>query len=314
MAIIRKEAYYTSNNGINKIRALIWCDDEAQAIGVVQIAHGVCEHIGRYDEFARSLVKCGFVVCGNDHLGHGKSVPSLAELGFVAEGDHVNMLRDMNTLHRIMAKRYPGVPYIMFGHSMGSFLARIYCAAFPDEIAAAVFCGTTQLPKFAAALENPVDYLLSVMPVQTAEKNIPSDIFAKLSRHALKESDDLAWISKSTENIENWRNDPMCGFPMSGALTRELVAMACKASDAGWAQKLPSDFPVLLISGAKDSVGFFGKAVIEVADALMLAGLDPQVILYPGDRHEILHEDDREKVFSDVRQFLKEVTDGTHGR
>ena len=74
MAIIRKEAYYTSSNGANKVRALIWQDDEKPAAGVIQIAHGVCEHIGRYDDFARFLASNGFIVCGNDHLGHGKTV------------------------------------------------------------------------------------------------------------------------------------------------------------------------------------------------------------------------------------------------
>ena len=108
MSIIRKEAYFTSCNGVNQIRVLIWQDEQKTPVAVVQIAHGVAEHIGRYDEFARFLAAEGFVVCGNDHLGHGRSVLSEELLGMVEYGDHVNMLRDMNTLHRIMAKRFPG--------------------------------------------------------------------------------------------------------------------------------------------------------------------------------------------------------------
>ena len=100
--------------------------------------NGVAEHIGRYDDFARFLASNGFVVCGNDHLGHGKSVEFESELGYVFEGDHANMLRDMNTLHNIMSKRYPDIPYIIFGHSMGSFLARIYTAHFGERLSAAI--------------------------------------------------------------------------------------------------------------------------------------------------------------------------------
>ena len=145
MSVICKEAYYNSSTGKNLIRALIWHDDKETPIGVFQIAHGVCEHIGRYDDFARFLASNGFVVCGNDHLGHGKSVNSLAELGYTTEenGD-VRMVDDMHILTRIMKKRYPELPYFLFGHSMGSFAARIYAADFGEELAGAIFCGTVR--------------------------------------------------------------------------------------------------------------------------------------------------------------------------
>lgn len=105
MAIVRTEAYFNSSNGINKIRTLIWKDDELTPRGVFQIAHGMAEHIGRYDEFAKYIASNGFVVCGNDHLGHGKSVNDVSELGFIAEknGDK-RLVDDMHILTKIMKR------------------------------------------------------------------------------------------------------------------------------------------------------------------------------------------------------------------
>lgn len=309
MAIIRKEAYYSSSNLVDNVRALIWQDDTAAPVGVVQIAHGVCEHIGRYDDFARFLVANGFVVCGNDHLGHGKTA-SEGNLGFVYEGDNVNMVRDMNTLHNIMAKRYPGLPYIIFGHSMGSFLARIYTAAFGDRLSGAVYCGTGQLPLAVLMLEDPVDYLLDKLPENSDAPASVVSVFEKVMGKVLKDSDNLAWISKSHDNLENYRNDPLTGFDLTPSLTKELITLAVKASAPNWASRLPKDLPVLLISGAKDPIGMFGRGVLSVSDALVKEGIEPEVILYPADRHEILNEEDHDKVYSDVLEFLKGIIDG----
>lgn len=311
MAVIRKEAYFTSSNGINKVRTLIWQDDKAAPLGVVQIAHGVCEHIGRYDDFARFLASNGFVVCGNDHLGHGKTAESPEELGFVFDGDNVNMVRDMNTLHNIMAKRHTGLPYIIFGHSMGSFLARIYTAAFGDRLSGAVYCGTGQLPMPILALEDPVDYLMEKLAVNSEVPQSIVSVFEKTTNRFYKGNDNLSWISRSEKNRDAYRNDPLCGFAFTPALTKELVALAVKVSLPDWASKVPSDLPIMLVSGAKDPIGMFGKGVLAVSDALAKTGNEPEVILYPADRHEILNEDDNDKVYSDILRFIKGIVNGT---
>mgnify|MGYP000579784161 FL=1 len=148
MAIIRKEAYFNSSTGKNKIHCMIWQDDAVKPIALFQIAHGMSEHIERYDDFACFLAGHGFIVCGNDHLGHGKSVNSLDDLGYMDDKNgHIRMVDDMHILHHIMHKRYPDLPYFLFGHSMGSFLSRSYAAHFGKELAGAIFCGTGELPR-----------------------------------------------------------------------------------------------------------------------------------------------------------------------
>lgn len=309
MAIVRKEAYFSSSNGVNKIRTLIWQDDEKAPVGVVQIAHGVAEHIGRYDDFARFLADNGFVVCGNDHLGHGKSIESEADLGYVYEGDHANMVRDMNTLHNIMSKRYPDVPYIMFGHSMGSFLARIYTAAFGESLSGAIYCGTGQLPPAVLALRDPAETLMDKFAENSTAPASIANLFGKLTKKMLKGDSEFAWLSRNEKNIADYIADPLCGFPFTSALTKELLILAVKASAPDWASRLPKDLPVLIISGAKDPVGMNGRGVLAVSDALVEAGIEPEVILYPADRHEILNEEDKDKVYGDILKFLKGITD-----
>ncbi len=311
MAVIRKEAYFPSNDGVSNIRTLIWADDTAAPIGVVQIAHGVAEHIGRYDEFARFLAENGFAVCGNDHIAHGKSAADADFLGICDEGDHVNMVKDMNALYNIMSARYNGLPYFLFGHSMGSLLARIYTGAFGNQLAGAIFCGTGQVPAPLVALADPVKNIMSMLPPAPASAGRGVDALLNfLSKKYFKEGDELSWLSRSRENVANYRADPFCGFESSEELTKELVTMAVKVSRPDWASKLPAGLPVMLISGGKDPCGLFGRGVINVADELAKVGIDPEVIIYPGDRHEILNEDDREKVYADVKAFLMRVVNG----
>lgn len=307
MAITKTEAFFNSSTGKNKIHTVVWKDDTQEPVGVVQIAHGVAEHIERYDEFARFLVGNGFVVCGNDHLGHGRSVNTLDELGCIAEKDgDVRMVDDMHILYRIMQKRYPDLPYFLFGHSMGSMLARHYCSVFGYELAGAIFCGTGQLPSAAVLVKDPLDKLVEKFGAGSDKVDIFALQCKLYNKDFADENDDLAWLSRDVENRETYRNDPYCGFQLKIGGFRDLATVLLKVSSADWAYKLPVDLPIMLISGAKDPVGNNGKGVLKVSDALELSGNEPTVILYPGDRHEILHEDDRAIVFDDIKKWLFE--------
>lgn len=307
MEIIRKEAYYNSSTKKNKIRTLIWQSEKVAPIAIVQIAHGLSEHIERYDEFARFLAENGFIVCGNDHLGHGKSVHSIADLGYFAEKNgHFRMIDDMHILYKIMHKRHPNLPYFMFGHSMGSFLARVYSRVFGHTLSGAIYCGTGQLPVAAAALKPPLDKAIDRFGTEVGTGSL-FDIFGRIQSLGFDDGkeDFLAWLSRDKENREKYRDDPLCGKPLKLSGVRDLLALALEASRPNWASKLPLDLPILLISGAKDPVGTKGRGIMAVADALEEVGIEPTVILYPNDRHEILNEEDKDKVFADVLKWLR---------
>ena len=306
MSIIKKEAYFYSSTGVNKIRTLIWHDDDVEPVAVIQIAHGVCEHIDRYDDFARFLASKGYVVCGNDHIGHGKSVESMEDLGFTAEKEgYRRFVDDMHILYSIMHHKYPELPYFLFGHSMGSLCARVYATKFGDELKGLILCGTLDIPASAVVLEEPLKYLCEKLGPETKVSN---SLFDKLNTLGIKDKKtDKDWLSANEENVQAFILDPLCGNDLKLGGIRDLVSLANSACCTTWALRVPYGLPILIISGAKDPVGFNGKGVISVSDSLEEAGLEPKVIMYPGFRHEILNEDNREAVFEDVYSWTKEV-------
>lgn len=308
MAIVRKEAYFNSSTGKNKIRTLIWVDDEIQPKAVFQMAHGVSEHIGRYDDFARFLASNGFVVCGNDHLGHGKSVNSIDDLGYVDEKDgHIRWVDDMHILTNIMKKRYPDLPYFLFGHSMGSFCARVYASLFGNKLAGAIFCGTGELPATMGLLKKPLEKVTEFFGAHSKADAVAEslNVISNLQFRGARTKCD--WLSDNEENVDNYINDPLCGFNFKLGGSRDVALIAMQASAADWAKKVPQNLPIMLISGAKDSIGMNGKGVLAVADNLELAGNEPTVIIYPNDRHEILNEKDHDKIYNDILKWLNKV-------
>ena len=304
MAIIRKDAYFLSSTGINKIHCRIWQDDEKEPKAVFQIAHGVSEYIERYDEFACFLASNGYIVCGNDHLGHGKSVDSFDDLGFTAEEDgDLRMIDDMHILYSIMHKRYPALPYYLFGHSMGSFCARVYATSFWNELSGLILCGTGELPSVAVVMEEPIKLLCKKLGTRAS---VPATLLDKMQTFMIRDAKTSKdWLSRNEENVQNYINDPLCGADFKMSLVRDLISIANTACTDEWAYLVPPTLPILLVSGAKDPVGMNGKGVINVCDNLEDAGHTPTCYLYPGDRHEILFEDDREKIFGDILAWLE---------
>ncbi|MCL2513525.1 MAG: alpha/beta hydrolase [Oscillospiraceae bacterium] len=308
MSIIKTTAYYNSSTGKDKIFARTWRGGETQPKAVIQLAHGACEHSGRYDGFAKFLAGNGFVVCANDHLGHGKSAASISAMGYTAEnGGYIRMTDDMHILSNIMRKKYPGLPYFLFGHSMGSFLARLYMANFGDELSGAVICGTNYIPKSVQPAQGIVWQLFKTFDSDKFAAAVSEGGQRLMSLLAGGGFNKLDWVSKSEENRLNYTSDPLITENFKPSGLRDLLVLAVEASKPGTIAKTPSDLPILMISGAKDPVGFSGKSVIALADAFEAVGIEPTVIIYPGDRHEILNEADNDKIYNDILKWLDAV-------
>ncbi len=310
MAIIKKEAYFNSSTGVNKIRTLIWSDDEVKPIAIFQIAHGVCEHIDRYDDFARFLAGKGYIVCGNDHIGHGKSVESEADLGFTAEKEgYRRFVDDMHILYSIMHRRNPELPYFLFGHSMGSLCARVYASTFGTELAGLIICGTAQVPSGLDFMLDTLEKMVQKFGPRTINHVMASSLNKFSSLMISDKTSDLDWLSINKENVENYKNDPLCGQELTLAGMRDLASIGILASDKMWPSTVPFDLPIMIISGALDPVGFNGKGPIDCAEALQEAGHDPLVIIYPCCRHEILNEDCKERIYLDILGFTNDILD-----
>ena len=308
MSIIKKEAYFNSSTGVNKIRTLIWFDDEVTPVAVFQIAHGVCEHIGRYDEFARFLASNGYVVCGNDHIGHGKSVDTMEDLGFTAEKDgYRRFVDDMHILYSIMHKRYPELPYILFGHSMGSLCARVYASTFGAELSGLILCGTAQLPSGLEFFIDTLDKATDKFGARTVNHTLASMLNKVSSLRISDKETDLDWLSINKENVIEYINDPMCGQELTLAGIRDLACIGILACDKMWPATISTELPIMIIGGAMDPVGNNGQGPIACSDLLAEAGHEPTTIIYPGCRHEILNEDCKNKIYLDILGWLNDI-------
>lgn len=311
MALVKKEAYFNSSNGVNKIRTFIWEDDDLTPVGVVQLTHGMAEHIDRYDGFARFLASNGFVVCGHDHLGHGKSIECRSEIGFMgAENGDKRLVDDMHILTKIMKKRNPDIPYFLFGHSMGSFCSRVYATHFGDELDGLILCGTGDMPEIINAARDLIDMLVVKYGVTRRVEKIGEIMNKGFSAMSPDKENSLGWISENADNRLEYSNDELCGFTYTLAGYRDIYNIIREACDSAWAYRMPKDLPVMIISGANDPVGMNGKGVLSVANNLTEAGIEPTTILYPGMRHEILNETEKEVVYNDVLKFLLSLYTG----
>ncbi len=276
--------------------------------GVVQIAHGMAEYFERYNAFADFLADNGFVVCGNDHLGHGRSVSSDDELGYFSEHDGwQNVVKDMYKLTKIMKKNYPEVPYFIFGHSMGSFLARAYVTKCSKAIDGAVFCGTSSGQGGTEGLLT----LLDVAKLFHGERS-KGTLFNKLAfgsynKQIPNRNSDFDWLSRDTANVAKYCNDKKCGFVFTLNGFENLAKVLWYVNNDKWFTTYPKHLPTYLIAGSGDPVGNYGKGVLKVFNKLTLNDCSVEMKIYREARHELLNETNKQEVFDDILDFFESI-------
>ncbi len=309
MSVERETLSFISLDGASDINARFWVDSELTPKGVVQLVHGMAEHIDRYDEFARFLASRGFAVCGHDHIGHGGSVEDSSQLGHMPmKGGADILIADVDSLRKVASSRYPGLPYFIFGHSMGSFVTRCYLARHGEGLAGAILCGTGNQPAALSAGGNALCHLIGVIKGSDYRSKLIDSLAAGGFNNAIDNPRTAVdWISHNKENVDAYLADGRCGFMFSAgayaaltSLTREAVSKAC-------VNAYPKGLPLLYAAGEEDPVGDCGKGVRAAAKLARGAGLDDvQVKLYPHMRHEILNEDDKAQVMEDVASWIEE--------
>ena len=278
-------------------------------MAVVQISHGMCEYVGRYEEYASHLCERGIVLAGNDHPGHGESAASAEDLGFFAEKEGVDLaLEGLHEMSAILRSRYEGKPLIMLGHSMGSFLCRIYLTKYAEDLAGAIVMGTggPDAPTGAGiALANLVALLRGDRHRSKLLRSIQqAGYLKKCGKDALRTD----WLTRDRAVVEKYNNDKYCNYIFTVSAYRDLFRMLEAVSTEEWAPKVPTDLPILLISGDADPVGGYGKGVCKVAGALTHAGARKlKTVLIPEARHEVLNEIDRAETFALIDEWIEEV-------
>lgn len=296
---------FESSSGIADIAYYIYeplCEIKA----VMQLSHGMCEYIRRYDDFADYLCKNGFLVCGNDHLGHGSSVNELSELGYFGKKNgYTYMVRDLYSLTEIVKTAYSGVPFFLMGHSMGSFLARLYLAEFHSGIDAAVITGTgggvPGVPFMKAFL-----FFMKKLYGEHHRSRLISDCAAKLYTAKIKSKrTPCDWISRDITTVDKFISDKYCNFIFTLNGYEQLALMQRDANSRECAEKTPDNLPMLFTSGGMDPVGDYSKGVTRCVKRYRKHGCDNiSVKLYDGARHEIINEVNKAEVYGDILSFL----------
>ena len=309
--IERIEHFIGSSDGTSQLRVLLWIPylPENELKGIVQIVHGMEEHIDRYDEFARFLARNGFVVGAHDHVGHGKSVLDARDLGHITldQGDAV-LVNDVDRVRRALFEQFSDLPYFIFGHSMGSFVTRVYLSEHAKGVQGAIICGTGNQPALLARSGNLLAHTIgTVMGERYKSKVLDSMGAGGFARAIENPRTPLDWISVDPAVVDAYIDDPLCGGMFTVGGYAALTGVVARAVDPRVAARVPKDLPLLFIAGAEDPVGENGKAVVRAVELYRDAGMkDVSLILYPGMRHEILNEPGKQTVYAAVLAWLCE--------
>ena len=299
---MKREFYYPSRDGVTKIHAIEWIP-EGEVTAVLQMCHGMVEYIDRYHEFADFLTKHGVYVVGHDHLGHGKSVVSQEKLGFFHETDgNAYVIADIQQLRMQTAKKYPGVPYFIVGHSMGSFLVRQYLGLYSGGLSGAIIMGTGEQPSLVVNAGKLVCKIIAAIKGW----DYRSKFVNNLAVGAYEKKMGAAWLSKNPENVKKYHEDPLCGFIFTVNAYYHMFSGIAKMNQQEKEGKVAKSLPLLFVAGKDDPVGNYGKGVENVYNKYKKCGYqDVQLKLYEEDRHEILNEEDKDVVFQDILAWLE---------
>lgn len=303
---MKNHFYYPSQDNQTQIHAIEWIP-KCGVKAILQISHGMVEHIERYDAFADYLSKRGFYVVGHDHLGHGASVTDDEKHGYFHDthgNEHV--IGDIHKLRQITTSRYPNVPYFMLGHSMGSFLTRQYITMYGAGLAGVVIMGTGNQPLALVRLGKLLCRIVASVKGWTYRSTLINNMaFGGYNRKFRPARTPMDWISRNPENVDNYLQDSWCTFTFTvNAYYHMFRGMEQLLNRKNFA-RIPRDLPVLFVAGKDDPVGDFGKGVIAVYKKYKKEFDDVSLKLYEHDRHEILNEIDRKDVYLDIYKWLE---------
>lgn len=303
--------HYPSAGGIHTVHACLW-SPRTQPRGVIQIIHGMEEYAARYAPFAETAAAHGFLVCAEDHLGHGETAHTPdggPEFGHFPQNGKNLILQDIAALTEHAAARAPDKPYFLLGHSMGSFFCRVVLARSRRPFAGAVIMGTGYKNKAvltaAAALTGCTGIIRGWKHKSPVLQRL---VFGSYNRKFGGRPGGLEWLSADAANVQAYAGDPLCGFGFTCGGLAGLFSVIREACDRRTFAATDRKLPVFLVAGEDDPVGGFGAGVKKVAEKYKKAGLENVSLkLYPGARHEILNDICAQEASADILSFFSGI-------
>ena len=297
-----RTVHYFDSLGEGKIHYCKWMP-EGEVKAVVQILHGIAEHVERYDDFANFLNSRGIAVVAEDHMGHGNS---MVTQGYFA-GGWFTAVADSYQLLQMTRAELPEVPYVLFGHSMGSFMARTILAQYPDSgIDAAIICGTGWMPTVVLQAGKAMGNMVCKLKGERNPSSLLHGImFGSYNQKVEHPRTPCDWLSRDEKVVDAYVADPLCGFMESAGLARDMLTGILYIQQADSLAAMRKELPVFFIAGGEDPVGPYGKGVEQAAAAFKEAGMiNVACKIYPGCRHEILNELNKQEVYEDIAQWI----------
>ena len=303
-----REFTFLSSDGKTQLHGVEWLP-EGTPRAILQISHGVSEHIGRYDTFARFLNDHDIGVIGHDHLGHGLSVTENGTPIYFGDGNTwQTVVDDIYLLHNRIRTQYPDTPLLLLGHSMGSFLARTYLIRYPGTVKAAILMGTGWQGGATIAGGLALGRLIALKGNDTVSAFVNKVAFGSYFKRIKSPRTPYDWLSVDEENVDTYVADPHCGQMATVGLFIEMLKGFRFNQKFGNLDKMNGTTPILFLAGEEDPVADYGAGVRQSYLEFKRSGVgDCTMKLYPGLRHEILSEKSKQaEVFDDILHWIEE--------
>ena len=303
------EHRFPSSDGKNTIYAEIYTPKNATPRAVIQLAHGMIDYTARYTELASFLCENGFIFAGNHHLGHGKSAEKPEDFGYFADkGGYKHVIEDVRSMNKYLHKTYPALPVILLGHSMGSFIARLYAIEHPSTISGLVIHGTGGPNPLVGAGKLLAGLVRTFYGPRHVSALIENMAFGAYNKKFPKEEGHNAWLTRDLQKVAGRDTDEFTSFKFTVSGYSDLFTFLAKSNSKCWFKAYPKSLPTLIMSGDMDPVGNYGKGPRYVYKQLLINGADNVAIkTYEGARHELFTEINSDEVFRDLLSWVRGV-------
>lgn len=303
----KTELYFDSANGKDRVQYFIF-EPDMEPKAVIRFVHGMAEHVERYEEYFTYLADKGFLVSADNHIGHKGSVASDDDLGYFADHDGWKYLvEDEKKLTDLMREKYPHLPVFLYGHSMGSFIARAYLTRYADTLSGAIICGSAGSNPMLGMGKKMAAFLRKIKGARHRSGLMTMIMFGSYNKKYKDPKSAYAWLTRDEQVVCAYEADPYCGFMFTISGYQDLMELLDRVNADSWYESVPVELPILVVSGSMDPVGGWSEGIYEIDQKLRRKQRnDVTVKLYKDMRHEIHNEIGKEGVWTDIANWVEE--------